>query len=432
MRAVVPVIIGLSIRLALAPFFMHAWDMTTITLATNQFLSAMNPYTYFAQQSTQLAQTSGLPLPYYGFAYLATTLVIYAPFYALYTALGFAPIPLIGWQGQPGQTLGLVYPDAFYMLFLLKLPVIAADTIAIYLLYRKNGRAGWTYALSPYVIVITCLWGNFDPLVGVLLFVSYLAFDKSKLGSGFAFGLSMMKIYTIVAAPAFLISIGRKPRELLAFLGGAVVANAPSIYYIYSNPSSFLSVFVFQASRPTSGLNIYHSLLAVRSISWELSLAPIISGIFAVAAGIAVFMVWRFKLELKESIILLLLVYLVFAPVANEQLLAALVPLGLISRNFSHKLTIFPLVFIAFNGLYLYFATPIFFGSSSLLATFVAVNGWWTSIIGPYATQAQYAIGAAMGVACLLLARSTFEGPFKIRWSLTRLEPAPKAPLRGR
>jgi hypothetical protein len=427
--ALYPVITGLVIRLALAPFFAHAWDMTTIMLSVQQFLHGVNPYTYVMQQSTQLAQTSGLP--YYGFAYLATTLLVYAPFYALYTALGFVATPLLGWQGQVGQTIGVVYPDAYYMLFLLKIPVIAADTVAIYLLYRKSGKMGWIYALSPYVIVITSLWGNFDPLIGVLLLISYLAFERSKLASGFAFGLSMMKVYTIVAAPAFLVSIGKKPKELLAFVAGCFVANLPSFYYLFGNPSSFLYALGFQAARPTNGVNIYNALTQVRTTLLGLSPTQVISGVFVVALGVSVYAVWKFKLELKESIVLLMLAYLVFAPVTNEQLLAAVIPLGLLSRNFSHKLTIFPLVYIAFNATYFYFGAPLFFQTALLQALYYALNTWWGSVVGAYVAQIRYAIGAAMGVTCLLLARSTFEGPLKIKLGMSRLPPVTKTPLHG-
>lgn len=430
-RVLYPVLVALAVRLGLAPFFAHAWDMTTLMTASQQFLSGVNPYTYVQQQAQLLQQTSGLPLPFYGFAYSATTLLVYAPFYWLYHALGFVTFPLTGWQGQVGQTIGLVYPDAFYFLFLMKLPVIAADAVAVYLLYQRSPRAGWVYALSPYVIVITSLWGNFDPLIGVLLLIAYLAFDRSKFASGFAFGLSMMKVYTVAAAPAFLLGIGKKPRDLLSFIVGAAVANIPSMYYLAIDPSSFLYALGFQASRPTNGVNIYYALIELRSIYTEMAVANAISVVFVVALAAAVVAMWRFRLDLKESIVLLMLVYVVFAPVTNEQLLAALLPLGLLSRNFSHKLTVFPLLYIVFNASYLYFAVPILFQSAALQSLYYSLNTWWGGLVGSYVIQARYAIGAAMGVACLLLARSSFEGPLKLRLSLPRFGIATRRELKS-
>jgi len=412
-----PLGIGLAIRLALAPWFMHGWDMTTTMISSQQVLSGINPYTYLAQQSSALAKT-GVSTGYYGFAYLATTLVVYTPFYWIYTALGFAHLPLLGWQGQVGQQLGLVYPDAFAFLTIMKLPVIAADCAAIYLLYRKNSRAGWAYALSPYAIVITSAWGNFDPLVGVLLLVSYLAFEKNKAASGFAYGLSLMKIYTIVAAPAYLLSLWKKPKELLAFLAGCLVANIPSIYYLVADPSGFLYALGFQASRPVSGVNIYYPLTVLSNILLEQQASLVVVGILVVTLVKTCVAIWRYKVDLKESIILLMLVYVVFAPVSNEQLLAALLPLGLLAKNFSHKLTIFPLVFIAFNASYIYYAAPIFFQSASLQSVWQGALTWWGGAVGAYASQMRYLMGALMGVGSLLMARTTFLGPLKIRLGL--------------
>jgi hypothetical protein len=417
-RFLYPVTVALAIRMALAPFFMHAWDMTTTMLSTEQFLTGVNPYAYVVTQSRLLIQTTGLPVPYYGFAYSATTLLIYAPFYAIYHALGFTASPLTGWQGQPGEVIGLVYPDAFYFLFLIKVPIIVGDAVATYLLYQRSSKAGWAYALSPYGILITSLWGNFDPLVGALLLIAYLAFDRHKGTSGFALGLSMMKIYTVAAAPAFLMKMWNRPRELGSFLLGAAVANIPSIYYMAVDPSSFLYALEFQASRPTNGVNIFYALIEVRSIFIELDLAMVISLLFVVALVIAVVLAWRSRLELGESIMLMLLVYLVFAPVVNEQLLAAILPLGLLTRNFSHKLTVFPLLYVAFNATYFYFAVPLFFQTSGLRALYYGLNNLWGGITGSYIIQARYTIGAALGVSSLLLARSTFEGPLKLKLTL--------------
>ena len=54
-------IIGLGLRLAIAPFFMHLWDVTTLFTATDQFLAGLNPYSYVAARSADLQETTGLP-----------------------------------------------------------------------------------------------------------------------------------------------------------------------------------------------------------------------------------------------------------------------------------------------------------------------------------------------------------------------------------
>jgi hypothetical protein len=92
--------------------------------------------TYVAHQS------GGAVGGHYGFAYLATALLVYAPFSWLYTALGFARFPLVGWQGQVGQQLGLVYPDAFYFLTLMKIPVISSDCAFTWMNYYLSVPLG--------------------------------------------------------------------------------------------------------------------------------------------------------------------------------------------------------------------------------------------------------------------------------------------------
>jgi len=127
----------------------------------------------------------------------------------------------------------------------------------------------------------------------------------------------------------------------------------------------------------------------------------------------------------------MMLVYLIFAPVTNEQLLAAVVPLGLLSRNFSHKVAVFPLAYIAFNSAYFYFATPILFASASLRSVYYGLTTWWGTAVGAYVIQARYASGAAMGVACLLLARSTFEGPLRLKLTFPQLTLGSRRPERA-
>ncbi|MEM2634936.1 MAG: hypothetical protein QW372_05670, partial [Nitrososphaerales archaeon] len=174
-------IIGIGIRVALAPFFMHTWDIATILTSSDQFLKGLNPYRYVMDQANQLLEVTGLPIPYYGFAYLPTTLLLFSPFYALYLLLHMSEAPVVGGHGDIYTGLHMIYPDIFIALMAIKLPIIIADVIAIYLLSKVNMKAAWIYALNPYMIVITALWGNFDPLIGLMLFVSYLAFNKNNL-----------------------------------------------------------------------------------------------------------------------------------------------------------------------------------------------------------------------------------------------------------
>ncbi|MEM2498342.1 MAG: hypothetical protein QXR81_08205, partial [Candidatus Nezhaarchaeales archaeon] len=156
-------LIAVAIRLVVAPFFMHTWDVTTIITSSDQFLKGLSPYAYALRQMEALHEATGLRLPYYGFLYLPTVLPFFAPFYSVYLSL-FKDAPLVGGHGDIYTGLRLTYPQLYYGLTLIKLPVILADGAITYLLYSRSVKAAKIYAFSPYSIVITSIWGNFDPL----------------------------------------------------------------------------------------------------------------------------------------------------------------------------------------------------------------------------------------------------------------------------
>jgi hypothetical protein len=403
-------IIAVAIRLVIAPFFMHTWDVTTILISTDQFLKGINPYQYVLQQLEALYDATGLHLPYYGFLYLPHVLLVYTPFYGAYLAL-FRDAPLVGGHGDIYTGLKLIYPQLYYALLLIKLPVIFADGAVTYLLYRKSVRAAKIYAFSPYVIVITSMWGNFDPLIGLLLLLSSLTFERHRMLSGLLYGFSCMKFYTIVCLGAFLPRLIRQPKEMLRFLAGCVISQVPTLWFLARDPNAFLSALILQATRPINGVNIYYSMAAVRGLEQVQFLTKIITLIF-VGAVIAVSIHYaRRKVDLNEAITGLMLTYVVFAPVTNEQLLAAIIPVGLLSKNFSHKLTVFPLLYIAFNSTYHYFAIPIFYSSEALRATWEGLNALWGLWVKDYQMQLRYLLGAGLGFSSFWLLTTSLGAP---------------------
>lgn len=408
---------AVAIRLAVAPFFMHTWDVTTIITSSDQFLKGISPYSYVLQQTEALYESTGLHLPYYGFLYLPTVLIVFAPFYWAYLTL-FGSTPLVGGHGDIYTGLKLVYPQLYYGLLLIKLPVILADGAVTYLLYPRNPGAAKIYAFSPYLIIITSVWGNFDSLIGLFLLLSYLVFERSKTLSGFFYGVSMMKFYTIVCMGAFLPKLIRQPRELVKFLVGAAASQVPTLYYLVREPKTFLDAVVFQAVRPVNGVNLYYSMVAVRGLEYMLFLTRLVLVVFAAAITIVSIIYAKRGVALNEAITGLMLTYVVFAPVTNEQLLAAIVPIGLLSRNFSHKLTVFPLLYIAFNSTYHYFAIPIFFSNATLREAWESFNALWGLWVKDYQLQLRYLFGLGLGFSSfwLLTSNLTFQRiAFKIQ-----------------
>jgi hypothetical protein len=380
------VVIGLGIRLVLAPFFMHTWDIGTIYESSQQFLAGQDVYAYVSHMSALLREGTNMPFYYYGFAYLPQTLLIYAPFYSLYKLI--FPRNCV----MDFRAVEFTYPQLYVFLFLIKLPIILGDTLIIYLLSRRNQKAALFYTLNPYVLFISVLWGNFDPLVGLFILISYLYFEDKKELSGFFYGLSLIKMYPAVLFPLLIVKSFSSLRNLAKFLLGFLVASLPVLWYLLYSPQSFLDVMIFQGARPVNGVNIYNVVLSVQGIFFQTAVTRIASVILLAAIVSVTFVALKKRLPLLNSMIALMLTYMVFAPVTNEQFLAAVIPLGLLSARFDRKLWIFPLLFPALHATYIYFAIPLFWTSLELRILYETTHTAWVEAIGPYAGYIRYLI----------------------------------------
>jgi hypothetical protein len=203
----------------------------------------------------------------------------------------------------------------------------------------------------------------------------------------------------------------RQPKEMLRFLAGCIISQAPTLWFLARDPNAFLNALILQAARPINGVNIYYSMAAVRGLEQVQLLTKLIMLVFA-GAVIAVSIHYaRRKAELDEAITGLMLTYVIFAPVTNEQLLAAIIPIGLLSKNFSHKLTLFPLLYIAFNSTYHYFAIPIFYSSEALRAAWEGFNASWGLWVKDYQLQLRYLLGAGLGFSSFWLLTTSLGAP---------------------
>lgn len=392
------VLLGTAIRLVLAPFFMHAWDITTVVESSQQFLQGINPYAYVAARSASIAELTGLQLYYYGFAYLPSVLLMYSPFLWFYQLLSPISNPIMGGHGS---SLVLVIPQAYELLLALKLPVILADAATIYLLSKANLKAGLFYALNPYTIFITSIWGNFDPVIGFLLLASCLSFERSKGLSGLLYSLSLMKMYSIAAFPAFLCKLRHQPKQALMFFSGMALGLLPAAYFFCIDPSSFLSVILFQGSRPTVGVNIYSLSSFVQGVLAQSVIAKIALLGLGASLVIVSYYLLHHEIGLTQGVVALMLTYLVFAPVVNEQYLAAVIPVALLLPEFNRKLFWLPLLFIAFNSTYMYFAIPLFRSASWTWDIWLSLSNTWGQLLGPLHPQVRCILGVAMGVITL-------------------------------
>ena len=212
------VLAALAVRMALAPFFMHAGDVSTLYESSIMALKGQNFYDFVYQQTLQMQNATGLPIFFEGYAYHPLAIYFFVPFYWLYSLIAGPNLVLIG--GHFPSLPVLVYPWLPVMLLFLKMPIFIADISVVYLLAKTDLKKAELYAFCPYVIFISAIWGMFDAIVAVFLLISYLTFDRNPFVSGIAYGVSLVKLYTIVLLPLYVVRLFGKWREFLMFFGG--------------------------------------------------------------------------------------------------------------------------------------------------------------------------------------------------------------------
>jgi len=357
---------AIGIRFLFAPFFAHLWDVNTLQTALFDFVRGVDPYTAMVSESSSLTAQSGILVGFQGYDYLPQALLILLPFYKLYLLLGGNPTPIQNVSDVVNQFANLAFSaDVNLFLLLLKAPVILADGAVTYLLAKRDLGLGRIYAFSPYVILISAIWGNFDALVALSLLVSVLsAKDHPKL-SGLFYGLSLMKLYTIVLLPVFVVQMFRQRRTsgVLGFSLGLVLSQIPTLYWLATDSKSFLAdILAYNTARTGGGITPLNTLWTIASLSFDQSISRVALLVLVVAVTIAVVTaLWR-RLDLVDSSILLLCTYLMFGMVVNEQYLLAVFPLLLLRfQKLAQRLGNTAFVFSMFSSTPVYFALPLLY-----------------------------------------------------------------------
>jgi hypothetical protein len=378
-RRIRVIIAALAVRLAIAPFFMHAGDVGTIYESSRLILEGGNLYSFVYEQTLQLQHATGLPLFFEGYAYHPILIYFFLPFYWLFTVMaGSSPV----FVGGHFPTLPvLIYPWAPLAILMLKIPIIIADVAVVYLLASFSIRKAEVYAFCPYIIFISVVWGMFDAIVGVFLLLSYLAFLKnSYVISGFAYGLSLVKLYTIVLLPLFIIRLLGRWRELGEFLLGILVTLIPVAYYLMISPGAFWNVLViFQGSRVMGGVNMYNFIWIVQDVHFNLQLSTYVS-ILLIVSLIYVLLRFGWKLPLLESILAVMLTSFLLGRVMNEQFLVSIFPLLLLCRRCDHRLWIPPFIFIFLRSPFYYFAVPVLWASPYFYDFYFQLDAVWRQL----------------------------------------------------
>lgn len=391
------VILALVVRLAIAPFFMHAGDVGTIYESSAMALQGRNIYDFVFNKTLQMQQASGLPIFFEGYAYHPLLVYFFVPFYWLFTLVA-GPSPVIIDGHYPSIPV-LTYPWTPLLLLMLKIPIILADVSVVYLLAGMDRKKAEIYAFCPYVIFISVVWGMFDALVAVFLLTSYLTFSRNSLLSGILYGLSLMKLYTIVLLPLYVVRLLKKPKALVQFLGGLSLTLLPVAYFLLVSPTSIWNVLVtFQGTRVMGGVNAYNFIWIVPDVRFDL-LVSNIPNILVLAS--LLYLLYRLGRTgpLLQAIVAIMLASFLFGKVFNEQFLVSIFPLLLLCKECDHRLWVAPFAFIFLRSPFYYFMVPILWASPIFYSYYLQADIVWMELqTAGYLLMAMYAVGVAFSL----------------------------------
>jgi hypothetical protein len=389
------------LRLLVAPFLGHLWDIKTMQETVYYTLKGENVYTLVYTLSRRVSESTGQPLFYEGYAYLPHLALILTPFYIVYIALGGDPQPI---RASGVIVTGLVYEpqlymskDVFLFMTLIKMPMIVADSLIVYILGKRDLRVAVVYALSPYAILITGAWGMFESLIALSLLLSMMLIERGRyVLSGIAYGFSLIKLYPILALPVFILNLrGKGFRALASFTIGLIISQIPTLLFLLLDPQSFVNtVLLFHILRQPSGL----TPLRMLNLAENLTLTSIVS-LLHTAISIATYtaiIVYVFKggVGLVRGVTLAILYFLAFSKVVHEQYYLSVYPLLLQLRMREARLieTLFLAYTLINVGLFLTSPTLLFLIDYRLLQIHTSIVygdlGYISiNVVGPLVTS---------------------------------------------
>lgn len=196
---------GLGLRLILAPFTSHPYDIAVLYRVTNDLFAGLNIYT-----------TNSFSYPplwaYVEYPFLDLASLVISP-KILGVRMDALSLSVGNWNLPPVVTSPLFN-------VLSKLPLFAADLLIGIIIYdtvkdlrdEKHAKLSFTlWFLNPLVIYIDSIHGQFDVLPALMTVLSFCLFCRRRyLISGIAIGLgALFKIYPILLVPLYLFSVAR-------------------------------------------------------------------------------------------------------------------------------------------------------------------------------------------------------------------------------
>jgi hypothetical protein len=239
---------ALAVRLAVAPFTGHPWDVYVWIKSAEMFRAGFwNVY--------RVSEIPSFPWGFYSYPPVWLFVVT-----AAYVAVG-------------GLSAGLGA-----LVLAIKAPIVAADLLVAYWIYRLAGLLGMVgrkrvlvfaaYALNPLPAFISGVWGMFDTIAVLFSLVGLeLLIRQRPVAAGLVIGIgTATKVFPVLLFPLGLLWIRRTGPSTwksgaVGFVTGAVaVPVAVSVPFLISDPSAYLEKLLMHTKNV--GQFTYWTLLA--------------------------------------------------------------------------------------------------------------------------------------------------------------------------
>lgn len=322
-RVLLAFIAATAVRVILAPFTGHPYDLTVWMAVGKNVASFLSPY--------EVHPHLGYP-PLWGF-----------------------------WCGVSYALSQSIMPfSSFPYIFLIKLPIIVGDICIAWLLvfsralssspssfgnqkdYRSlpSSAHAELFLFNPYVVIAGVVWGMMDNIVALLVVLMVIALSDRKYAlAGVLLGLSIsLKLYPILFLPVCLLYIWKNDRRiervllfLVAINATALVSTTLPFLIFHWNTGGFLGVAGAQSARSPGGIAPI-GILAYLPAAGVNSIGPFsVIGLYentwlrflwVPAIAIALMFVYRRKLsslgDAFGSLLLTYAIYVALAPWVSE------------------------------------------------------------------------------------------------------------------
>lgn len=212
--------VALVLRLLLAPFLSHPFDMQVFMAVGAAVAKGMSPYGQYALQDI------------FGHALYGTVPGIgYPPLWGLIT-------------GEMYSLSSALAPGNLYAYVLaLKIPIIIAELATAILIYNilktqlneKVASKGFLlFLFCPFIIAVGTVWGMFDTLaLFFTLFSAYVLQKNWKLSSVYLSVASLLKIFPLVLAPLYSAFLYKSTRSLKVAVKFSLLAIGATVLFTF-------------------------------------------------------------------------------------------------------------------------------------------------------------------------------------------------------